>query len=156
MDNKTQSDLNQEKPTKSTLWLAVMIIIYGFLGTVLFALPLGLILIGFIFSLQLSQAGIVTFVEKHYWYFYILQLIALLGQILGIRYGVNDVSRKSKIETERIPKIVLSIALILAVLNLPRIFTNNLQGFAISIVIIAIPFLAAWYFLRQRGESKNY
>jgi len=114
------------------------------------AVPPTLILLGVIFSQKLSYAGIVLFIEEHYWYFYILYALYILGQVLGIRYGVNDVFRKSKIDAEMVSKIALGIALLYGVFNFSRISTLDFQTVLMPSFAIVIPALATWYFLKQK------
>ncbi|MEK7630781.1 MAG: hypothetical protein AAB417_02030 [Patescibacteria group bacterium] len=150
MENIAQENPDVKKPVRSIIWLVIMIAIFAWLGSIVVAVPPALILLGVIFSQKLSYAGIVIFIEQHYWYFYILFALYLLGQVLGIRYGVNDVFRKSKIETERILKIVFGIAVLYAIFNFPRISAIDFRTILVSSASIIIPTLATWYFLKHK------
>ena len=150
MENVKQENFLVEKPARSTLWLVIMIAIFAWLGSLVIAVPPTLVILGVIFSQKLSYAGIVSFVEQYQWYFYVLYALYLLGQVLGIRYGVNEVFRKSKIEVERIPKIVLGIAILYAIFNFPRISAIDVKTIFVSGASVIVPALATWHFLKNK------
>lgn len=120
-------------PRKSTFWMVGMIFISGFVASVIAGMVIAFIVL-----------------NKPSVYLYVYPL-ALILNILGIRYGANYVAKKSLVYPNEIGKIAMLVGLPYLLLFLWGMRSGvNAQSIILGLISLAVAVGSTWYFLKQR------
>lgn len=136
MDNSNSQNIPSSRQEKSMFWKVGMIFIFYFLAIFIVIIPLSIIW----FFVFLGQDHSITELVKTKggYYSYIFLVATLISGLIGIRYGVNYVSRKAIIARNDVAKIIvwfLIINIVLRIINISSLSTKPLLFFLVTLAI---------------------
>lgn len=139
-------------PNKSTFWKAGMVIASYFVVLIPASLILGTIRLAVFIRSGQPLTNIQNINEGIFSYFYVL-IILIIG-LLGIRYGIRYVARKSLLTKNDVSKIIIWFIIV----DLILLLLSTFRGIAITyfpFVSLVINCLAIFFFSKNLINNKN-